>query len=219
MPGRLRINTGSASSMAAPYSPLPTMADDYVDAPRARRLDDDGDAVDSPPVKHTQMDDDNDEEEAIELEDLEAINEDDILLRSQSRDQDDRPKPTRHQRKPTADDPASIVAKVVPATDDTTLTTLTIRVFLIGCVLGGIGSAISQIAYFKSNSFGLSGFFIILVSYPSTSATTYNGDCAQALVQWGMGSLDMYRLIKSVSLADYHSTSIRVHLGALPRPA
>ncbi|KAG0145764.1 hypothetical protein CROQUDRAFT_45326 [Cronartium quercuum f. sp. fusiforme G11] len=64
------------------------------------------------------------------------------------------------------DSPARLVAKVVPETDDPTLTTSTIRVWLIGSILGGIGAGINQIFFFKSNGVGFGGFFTVLVSFP-----------------------------------------------------
>ncbi|EHS63910.1 OPT family small oligopeptide transporter [Puccinia graminis f. sp. tritici CRL 75-36-700-3] len=59
----------------------------------------------------------------------------------------------------------SIVAKVVPETDDPSMLTNTIRVWLIGGVLGAMGAGINQIFFFKSNGIGFGGFFITLVSY------------------------------------------------------
>ncbi|KAH9444033.1 hypothetical protein MJO29_013487 [Puccinia striiformis f. sp. tritici] len=59
----------------------------------------------------------------------------------------------------------SMVAKVVSETDDPTMLTNTIRVWLIGGALGAMGAGINQIFFFKSNGIGFGGFFITLVSY------------------------------------------------------
>jgi len=59
----------------------------------------------------------------------------------------------------------SMVEKVVPETDDPTMLTNTIRVWLIGGTLGAMGAGINQIFFFKSNGIGFGGFFITLVSY------------------------------------------------------
>ncbi|OAV87642.1 OPT family small oligopeptide transporter [Puccinia triticina 1-1 BBBD Race 1] len=59
----------------------------------------------------------------------------------------------------------NMVAKVVPETDDPTMLTNTIRVWLIGGALGAMGAGINQIFFFKSNGIGFGGFFITLVSY------------------------------------------------------
>lgn len=67
------------------------------------------------------------------------------------------------------DSPARLVAKVVPETDDPSLPTSTLRVWLIGSLLGGIGAGVNQIFFFKSNGVGFGGFFIVLISYPSQS--------------------------------------------------
>ena len=77
--------------------------------------------------------------------------------------------------------------QAVPETDDTTLTTFTFRVVLIGSLMCMLGTAISQLFFFKSNaprflaSRGLielilltsgsirrfSSYFVILVTYPA----------------------------------------------------
>ncbi|POW18501.1 hypothetical protein PSHT_05737 [Puccinia striiformis] len=59
----------------------------------------------------------------------------------------------------------SMVAKVVSETDDPTMLTNTIRVWLIGGALGAMGAGINQIFFFKSNGIGFGGLFITLVSY------------------------------------------------------
>ncbi|KAH9821600.1 putative oligopeptide transporter [Melampsora americana] len=115
------------------------------------------------------------------ISDEELENEDDILLQSLSINGESRPPAVARRgsitypknlsnddlrTKMDEDDPARMVAKVVPETDDPTLTTLTIRVWLIGGILGGIGAGVQQIFFFKSNGVGFGGFFIILVSYP-----------------------------------------------------
>ena len=48
--------------------------------------------------------------------------------------------------------------------DDPSLPTLTVRVFVIGLILCCVGSAVSQLFYFKSNAPTFSSFFVILVS-------------------------------------------------------
>lgn len=132
------------------------------------------------------------------ISDEELEDEDDILLQSLSINGELRPAsatrtgsaayPKDHSNddvvtKVDEDDPARMVAKVVPETDDPTLTTLTIRVWLIGGILGGIGAGVQQIFFFKSNGVGFGGFFIILVSYPCQSRPTLskNNRC------WGPG--------------------------------
>lgn len=119
---------------------------------------------------------------AEHISDEELEDEDDILLQSLSINGEPRRASVAHigaaaypkdhsnddlMTKVDEDDPARMVAKVVPETDDPTLTTLTIRVWLIGGILGGIGAGVQQIFFFKSNGVGFGGFFIILVSYPS----------------------------------------------------
>ncbi|PLW06393.1 hypothetical protein PCANC_23848 [Puccinia coronata f. sp. avenae] len=59
----------------------------------------------------------------------------------------------------------SMVEKVVPESDDPSMLTNTIRVWLIGGTLGAMGAGINQIFFFKSNGIGFGGFFITLVSY------------------------------------------------------
>ncbi|CAH7675322.1 OPT family small oligopeptide transporter [Phakopsora pachyrhizi] len=59
-----------------------------------------------------------------------------------------------------------LATRTIPETDDPTMTTSTIRVWLIGGSLGGFGAGINQIFFFKSNGIGFGGFFIVLVSYP-----------------------------------------------------
>ncbi|POV95414.1 hypothetical protein PSHT_15673 [Puccinia striiformis] len=51
----------------------------------------------------------------------------------------------------------SMVAKVVSETDDPTMLTNTIRVWLIGGALGAMGAGINQIFFFKSNGIGFAG--------------------------------------------------------------
>ncbi|GAA6032208.1 hypothetical protein JCM8097_007126 [Rhodosporidiobolus ruineniae] len=65
-----------------------------------------------------------------------------------------------------ADSAMTIVRKVVPESDDTTLPTLTFRVWLIGTILCIFGASVSQLFFFKSNAPSFSSFFIILISYP-----------------------------------------------------
>ncbi|KAH8928939.1 OPT superfamily oligopeptide transporter [Atractiella rhizophila] len=57
------------------------------------------------------------------------------------------------------------VKEAVPLDDDPSLPCLTFRTFSLGCILCTIGSAISQLFYFKSNAPSFSAFFIILISY------------------------------------------------------
>lgn len=170
---------------------------------------DDGEG--SPPVKHTQMD--NEDEGAIEMDTLQAGPEDEVrLLEEEADGYEDKP---QRVDKDDADDPASLVAKVVPATDDPTLTTLTVRVFIIGSALGALGAAIAMTAYFKSNSFGLSSFFIILVSYPSAPPSLRERvfGLIDILSQWVMPSLDGCRTSKSRSAVAGRSRSTPAHLG------
>lgn len=67
----------------------------------------------------------------------------------------------------------SMVEKVVPETDDPTMLTNTIRVWLIGGMLGAMGAGINQIFFFKSNGIGFGGFFITLVSYAGQLACRF----------------------------------------------
>ncbi|GAA5981396.1 hypothetical protein JCM11641_005307 [Rhodosporidiobolus odoratus] len=64
------------------------------------------------------------------------------------------------------DSAANVVGKVVPESDDTSLPTLTFRVWLLGTVLCVFGAAVSQLFFFKSNAPSFSSFFIILISFP-----------------------------------------------------
>jgi len=57
-------------------------------------------------------------------------------------------------------------AQVVPETDDPSIPTLTIRVWLLGTALCILGAAISQLFFFKSNAPSFSSFFIILIALP-----------------------------------------------------
>ncbi|ORX39348.1 OPT oligopeptide transporter protein-domain-containing protein [Kockovaella imperatae] len=60
----------------------------------------------------------------------------------------------------------TLIAEHVPATDDPTLPTLTLRVLLIGSFFCLLGASASQIFYFKSNAPSFSSYFIILATYP-----------------------------------------------------
>ena len=54
----------------------------------------------------------------------------------------------------------------VPATDDPSLPTLTLRVLLIGSFFCLLGASASQVFYFKSNAPSFSSYFVILATYP-----------------------------------------------------
>ncbi|CAH7685832.1 OPT oligopeptide transporter protein-domain-containing protein, partial [Phakopsora pachyrhizi] len=61
---------------------------------------------------------------------------------------------------------STMISNVVSLDDDLSSTTLSIRVFLLGFILGCTGAAVGQIFFFKSNGIGFNNFLIILVSYP-----------------------------------------------------
>ncbi|KAI5475497.1 hypothetical protein MNV49_001311 [Pseudohyphozyma bogoriensis] len=60
----------------------------------------------------------------------------------------------------------AMVKKIVPESDDPTMTTLTFRVVLLGSILCIFGAAVSQLFFFKSNAPSFSSFFIILLAFP-----------------------------------------------------
>lgn len=62
--------------------------------------------------------------------------------------------------------PKRVLKQTVPATDDPTLPTLTIRVVLIGSFFCLLGASASQVFYFKSNAPSFSSYFVILATYP-----------------------------------------------------
>ncbi|EGG06337.1 putative oligopeptide transporter [Melampsora larici-populina 98AG31] len=114
------------------------------------------------------------------------------------------------------DDPARMVAKVVPETDDPTLTTLTFRVWLIGGILGGIGAGVQQIFFFKSNGVGFGGFFIILVSYPlgkllARILPKRSIGCPNPFGWWSSASGDSSRWLARIEL-NPGEFSIKEHL-------
>ena len=62
--------------------------------------------------------------------------------------------------------PLAQVAKVVPATDDPTIPSLTFRAILLGSIFAIMGAAMSQVFFFKSNSPQFSSYAVILVTLP-----------------------------------------------------
>ncbi|GFZ47101.1 hypothetical protein JCM24511_04843 [Saitozyma sp. JCM 24511] len=60
----------------------------------------------------------------------------------------------------------ALIARTVPATDDPTLPTLTLRVLLLGSFFCILGASASQVFYFKSNAPSFSSYFVVLATYP-----------------------------------------------------
>ncbi|OCF40952.1 OPT family small oligopeptide transporter [Kwoniella heveanensis CBS 569] len=60
----------------------------------------------------------------------------------------------------------ALIARTVPSTDDPSLPTLTLRVFLLGSTFCILGASASQVFYFKSNAPSFSSYFVILATYP-----------------------------------------------------
>ncbi|KAI9183656.1 OPT super [Blastocladiella emersonii ATCC 22665] len=59
-----------------------------------------------------------------------------------------------------------MISKVVPTTDDTTLPSFTLRVWIIGTFFCFVLGAINTVFLFRSNSFGVSSYVAILLAYP-----------------------------------------------------
>lgn len=73
-----------------------------------------------------------------------------------------------------ADEKTDPLAAITSQEDDPSLPTLTVRVFVIGLLLCCVGSAVSQLFYFKSNAPTFSSFFVILV--PSVFVSIFCSD-------------------------------------------
>lgn len=87
-------------------------------------------------------------------------------------DQEKQQYPPSNQRQGTSSgrredhDAASVVRKIVPLEDDPNITTLSVRVFVLGISVCVLTAAVSELFFFKSSAPTLSAFFIILVTLP-----------------------------------------------------
>lgn len=64
------------------------------------------------------------------------------------------------------EDAAVLVNKIVPLEDDPSITTLSVRVFVLGITICVLCASLSELFFFKSSAPTLSAFFIILVVLP-----------------------------------------------------